>query len=136
MVSSRSLKTPDFWSRFCCFIISIVYPQSKMLGVVIQYGKLSAHQGASFGMVSSHIRKLTDFRLQYFRQLAIDFPIKMSFGICSKELLTMRNRFLILPKPKKLHLNEFLKFNVCKTFQKSLFFQKVSKINFATCYHM
>ena len=95
--------------------------------MVIQYGKWSAHQGASFGMVSSHIRKLTDFRLQYFRQLAIDFPIKMSFGICSKELLTMRNRFLILPKPEKLNLNKFLRFEGLKTFQKSSFSKKWRK---------
>ena len=37
--------------------------------------------------------KNTDFRLQYFMQLAIDFPIKISFGICSKQLLAMNNRF-------------------------------------------
>ena len=127
MVSSNSWKTHDFRSRFFCFSISTVYPPNTTLGVVIQYGKWSAHQGASFGMVSSHIRKLTDFRLQYFRQLAIDFPIKMSFGICSKELLTMRNRFLILPKPEKLHFYEFLRFEGLKTFQKSSFSKKCRK---------
>ena len=91
-----------------CFSISTVYPPNKTLGVVIQYGKWSAHQGASFGMVSSHIWKITDFRLQHFRQLAIDFPIKIRFGICSKQLLAMKNRFLTLPKPEKLHFNELL----------------------------
>ena len=45
----------------------------------------------------------------------IDFPIKISFEICSKQLLTMRNRFLILPKPEKLNFNEFLRFKVLKT---------------------
>ena len=42
----------------------------------------------------------------------IDFPIKISFEICSKQLLTMRNRFLILPKPEKRNFNEFLRFEV------------------------
>ena len=45
----------------------------------------------------------------------IDFPIKISFEICSKQLLTMRNRFLTLPKPEKLNFNEFLRFKVLKT---------------------
>ena len=43
------------------------------------------------------------------------FPIKISFEICSKQLLTMRNRFLILPKPEKLNFNEFSRFKVLKT---------------------
>ena len=54
----------------------------------------------------------------------IDFPIKISFEICSKQLLTMRNRFLILPKPEKLNLNEFLRFKVLKTDENIIFFQK------------
>ena len=158
MVFSHSLKIHDFRFRFSCFSISIVYPPNSTLGVVIQYGKWSAQQGASFEMVSSHswknsmifcfvfpasvfrlfthqtrhlvlsfnmendqrikarllawfptmFEKHTDFRLQYFRQLAIDFPIKRSFGICSKQLLAMKNSFLTLPKPEKLHFVELL----------------------------
>ena len=54
----------------------------------------------------------------------IDFPIKISFEICSKQLLTMRNRFLTLPKPEKLNLNEFLRFKVLKTDENIIFFQK------------
>ena len=38
------------------------------------------------------------------------FQAKISFDICSKEVLTMRNRFFILPKPQKLNYNEFLRF--------------------------
>ena len=98
----------DFRSCLFGFSIPTVYLPNKTLGVVIQYGKWSAHQGASFGMVSSHFRKMTDFRLQYFRQLAIDFPIKIRFGICSKQLLAMKNRFLTLPKSEKLHFVEFM----------------------------
>ena len=108
MVSSHSLKIHDFRSCLFGFSIPTVYVPNKTLGVVIQYGKWSAHQGASFGMVSSHIWKITDFRLQHFRQLAIDFPIKIRFGICSKQLLAMKNRFLTLPKPEKLHFVELL----------------------------
>ena len=108
MVSSHSLKIHDFRSCPFGFSIPTVYVPNKTLGVVIQYGKWSAHQGASFGMVSSHIWKNTDFRLQYFVQLAIDFPIKISFGICSKQLLAMKNRFLTLPKSETLHFDEFL----------------------------
>ena len=107
MVSSHSLKIHDFRSCLFGFSIPTVYVPNKTLGVVIQYGKWSAHQGASFGMVSSHIRKNTDFRLQYFMQLAIDFPIKISFGICSKQLLAMKNSFLTLPKSETLHFDEF-----------------------------
>ena len=47
-------KIHDFRPRFLSFSISIVYPPSQTLGVVIQYGKWSAHQGASFEMVSSN----------------------------------------------------------------------------------
>ena len=54
----------------------------------------------------------------------IDFPIKISFEICSKQLLTMRNRFLTLPKPEKLNFNEFLRFKVLKTDENIIFFQK------------
>ena len=39
----------------------------------------------------------------------IIFLTKLSFEICSKQLSTMRNRFLILPKPETLHFNEFLR---------------------------
>ena len=53
-----------------------------------------------------------------FRWLGNDFPIKISFEICSKQLLTMRNRFLILPKPEKLNFNERLRFEVLETYQK------------------
>ena len=50
-----------------------------------------------------------------------NFPIKISFEICSKQLLTMRNRFLILPKPEKLNFNEFLRFKVLKTDENIIF---------------
>ena len=49
------------------------------------------------------------------------FPIKISFEICSKQLLTMRNRFLILPKPEKLNFNELLRFKVLKTDENNVF---------------
>ena len=51
----------------------------------------------------------------------IDFPIKISFEICSKQLLTMRNRFLILPKAEKVNFNEFLMFKVLKTDENIVF---------------
>ena len=38
------------------------------------------------------------------------FPTKISFDICSKEVLTMRNRLFILPKPEKLNYHESLRF--------------------------
>ena len=47
-------KTHDFRSCLFCFSISTVYQPHTTLGVVIQYGKWSAHQGASSEMVSSH----------------------------------------------------------------------------------
>ena len=53
-----------------------------------------------------------------FRWLGNDFPIKINFEICSKQLLTMRNRFLILPKAEKLSINEFLRFEGLKTGEK------------------
>ena len=62
-----------------------------------------------------------------FRWLGNDFPIKISFEICSKQLLTMRNRFLTLPKAEKLNFNEFLRFKVLKSYQKSSFSQKCRK---------
>ena len=37
------------------------------------------------------------------------FQTKISFDICSKDVLTIRNRF-ILPKPEKLNYNDFLRF--------------------------
>ena len=57
----------------------------------------------------------------------IPFPIKISFEICSKQLLTMRNRFLILPKPEKLNFNEFLRFKVLKTDENHNFPKKCRK---------
>ena len=44
------------------------------------------------------------------------FKIKVSFDICSKEVLTMRNHFFILPKPQKLNDIRFqtkISFDVC-----------------------
>ena len=38
------------------------------------------------------------------------FKTTISFDICSKEVLTMRNRFFKHPKPQKLNLNELLRF--------------------------
>ena len=37
------------------------------------------------------------------------FQAKISFDICSKEVLIMRNRFFILPKPEKLNYNKLFK---------------------------
>ena len=54
-------------------------------------------------------------------------PIKKGFEICSKQLLTMRNRFLILPKPEKLNFNEFLRFEVLKTDDFFIFPKNVEK---------
>ena len=42
------------------------------------------------------------------RSLTIDFPSKVKFEICSKQLSTTRNRFLTLPKAENLHFNELL----------------------------
>ena len=53
--------------------------------------------------------------------MANDFPIKISFEICSKQLLTMRNRFLILPKAEKLNFYEFLRFEVLKPDENNVF---------------
>ena len=36
------------------------------------------------------------------------FAIKIRFEICSKQLSTMRNRFLTLPTAENLHFNDFL----------------------------
>ena len=63
------------------------------------------------------------------------FPIKISFEVCSKQLLTMRNRFFILPKPEKLNFNEFLRFKVLKT-DENIVFSKNVETNFTTCYPM
>ena len=60
-----------------------------------------------------------DLTKKLYRHKVKDFLIKISFGICSKQLLTMRNRFLILPKPEKLNFNEFLRFKGSKTYQKT-----------------
>ena len=63
----------------------------------------------------------------------------ISFDICSKHVLTMRNRFLVFPKPEKFNFNELLRFKALKTYGKLVkisFFAKMSKINFATCYPM
>ena len=50
-----------------------------------------------------------DLTKKLYRHKVKDFLIRISFGICSKLLLTMRNRFLILPKRENLVFNEFLK---------------------------
>ena len=44
--------------------------------------------------------------------------------------------FLILTKPEQLNFNEFLRFEGLKTDENIIFFQKMSKNNFATCYPM
>ena len=44
------------------------------------------------------------------------FQTKISFDICPKEVLTMRNRFVILPKPQKLKYIRFqtkISFDIC-----------------------
>ena len=44
------------------------------------------------------------------------FQAKISFNICSKEVLTMRNRFFIFPKPQKLKYIRFqtkISFAIC-----------------------
>ena len=51
--------------KFFSFSISIVYLPNNILGVVIQYGKWSVQQGASFEMVSSHSLKIHDFRFRF-----------------------------------------------------------------------
>ena len=60
------------------------------------------------------------------------FQAEISCDICSKEVLTMRNRLFILPKPEKLNFNEFLRFS----FRILTFFSKIAKINFDRCYPM
>ena len=59
--------------------------------------------------------------------LANYFPIKINFETCSKQLLTMRNRFLILPNPEKLNFNEFLRLKVLKTDENVVFPKKCRK---------
>ena len=60
-----------------CFSISTVYPPNTTLGVVIQYGKWSALQGASSEMVSSHSLKIHDFRSRFLRfSISIVLPIE------------------------------------------------------------
>ena len=63
------------------------------------------------------------------------FKTKISLDICSKEVLTMRNRFFILPKPQKLNYNEFSFFstNRVTTNKKNT---QIVKINFDRCYPM
>ena len=68
-----------------------------------------------------------DLTKKLYRHKVKDFLIKISFGICSKQLLTMRNRFLILPKPEKLNFNEFLRFKGSTIYQKTQFSQKCRK---------
>ena len=55
------------------------------------------------------------------------FPIKINFEICSKQLLTMSNRFLILPMPEKLNFNEFLRFKDLKADENVVFPKKWRK---------
>ena len=62
-----------------------------------------------------------DLTKKLYRHKVKDFLIKISFGICSKQLLNMKNRFLILPNPEKLNSNEFLRFKSSKTCQKHNF---------------
>ena len=59
--------------------------------------------------------------------MANDFPIKISFEICSKQLLTMRNPFLTLPKAEKLNSNEFLRFKVLNAYENNVFPKNVEK---------
>ena len=53
-----------------------------------------------------------DLTKKLYRHKVKDFLIKISFGICSKQLWTMRNRLLTLTKPETLYFNEFLRFEV------------------------
>ena len=62
MVSSHFKKIHEFRSRLR-ISLSIVYPSNKILCVATQYGKWSAHQGASFEIVSSHPWKNMIFSL-------------------------------------------------------------------------
>ena len=62
-----------------------------------------------------------DLTKKIYRHKVKDFLIKISFGICSKQLLTMRNRFLILPKLEKLNFNELLRFKGLKTDENVVF---------------
>ena len=68
-----------------------------------------------------------DLTKKLYRHKVKDVLIKISFGICSKQLLTMRNRFLILPKAETLNFNEFLRFKVLKTDEISIFPKNVEQ---------
>ena len=117
-LSFGSIKTrfKAFWEYFVGPSISIVYTPNMTRGVVIQWEKWSVHQGASFGIVYSHPLKKHVFSASILMFLwdvipkNIIFLTKLSFEICSKQLSTMRNRFLILTNPEKLYFNESLRF--------------------------
>ena len=59
--------------------------------------------------VPADFEKNTIFGFSGFAKI-IDFPSKISIDICSKQLWTMRNRFLIVGKAGKLKFNELLRF--------------------------
>ena len=97
---------------------SIIPQEIKSAGHSPSSGSVKSRFKAIFKKWPSWIRRCCfhgflppegDLTKKLYRRKVKDFLIKISFGICSKQLLTMRNRFLILPKPEKLNFNEFFK---------------------------
>ena len=91
-----------------------------------QFSK-SDHLGFAGAVFHGFLPPEGDLTKKLYRHKVKDFLIKISFGICSKQLLTMRNRFLIFQKPEKLNFNEFLRFKVLKTDENVVFSKKCRK---------
>ncbi len=96
-----------FCHRGCVFVPFSIIPEDLE----------SSRRDLAFDSVKTRFKailKNDDFcawiRLWAFVMAFCLSPTKISFDICSKQVLTMRNRFFILPKPQKLNLNEFLRF--------------------------
>ena len=99
---------------FQCFVTTDMFLFSIS---IIPEDLESSRRDLAFASVKTRFQatlKNVDFcawiRLWAFVMAFCRSPTKISFDICSKQVLTMRNRFFILPKPEKLNYNEFLRF--------------------------
>ena len=59
------------------------------------------------------------------------FPTKISFDICSRQVLSMRNSCFMFPKPEQLNYNVFL----CFKYRTNIFPKKTPKRNLAQYPH-
>ena len=70
----------------------------------------TSRRDLAFGSVKTRFKAISSFFVGLGFACHGRFQAQISFDICSKEVLTMINRFFILPKPEKLSLNVFLRF--------------------------